>query len=358
MRFIDEVEIHVKAGDGGKGCVSFRRESHVPLGGPNGGDGGHGGDIIIEATRNASTLLDHRYQREYKAKRGVGGSGSDRHGRRGDPKTIQVPRGTMVVDTRNGELVGDLVDDGQQIVAAHGGRGGRGNARFVTSTQRAPREAEEGQAGEERWLRLELKLLAEVGLIGLPSSGKSTLISRVSKARPKIADYHFTTLVPNLGVVQIGSGADARSFVMADIPGLIKGAAEGAGLGHRFLKHVERTAVLVYLLDDRHHTVGEPGDPAEDLRILRRELDNYGIDLIAKPNLIVLNKIDSLDEARRSEVEDGLVHLAAELSTDFYAISAATGEGIPQLLEAIWPAVAAARNARDETDPERPPMTR
>jgi GTP-binding protein len=359
MRFIDEVEIEVKAGDGGNGCCSFRREAHVPHGGPNGGDGGRGGDIVVEATRNVSTLLDHRYQRHYRAERGKGGQGQDKHGRRGLDKLISVPRGTLVLDAKTGETIADLVDDGQQVIAAQGGAGGRGNARFSSPTNRAPREFEEGQPGGQLRLRLELKLLGEVGLVGLPSSGKSTLISRVSKAKPKIADYHFTTLVPNLGIVQLpgfGSRGEARSFVMADIPGLIEGAAEGAGLGHRFLKHVERTAVLVYLVDDRHHelTALDPsaelsGNPAGDLRVLHAELAAYSEALAHKPSLIVLNKTDALDPDRRSQILTELGQTGAELldGASPLAISAVTGDGLDALLEAIWPVVEASRVARE-----------
>ncbi|PID38682.1 MAG: GTPase ObgE [Proteobacteria bacterium] len=356
MRFIDEVEIDVKAGDGGNGCSSFRREAHVPRGGPNGGDGGRGGDIVVEATRNVSTLLDLRYQRRYKAERGKPGQGQDKHGRRGVDTLIAVPRGTLVINAETGETIADLIEDGQRVVAAQGGAGGRGNARFSTPTNRAPREFEEGQPGDELTLRLELKLLAEVGLVGLPSAGKSTLISRVSKAKPKIADYHFTTLIPNLGMVMLpgfSSSGEARSFVMADIPGLIEGAADGAGLGHRFLKHVERTAVLVYLLDDRHWQIDE-GDPAGDLRVLHSELVAYSEALAAKPSLVVLNKRDALDPERQHEILGQLTEASAELLADApppHAISAVTGDGLEPLLDAIWPVVEAARSAR-EIDPD------
>lgn len=359
MRFIDEVEIYVRAGDGGHGMISFRREAHVPLGGPSGGDGGRGGDIEIVATRDLATLLDLRYQRHYKAEAGVKGLSSNMHGRCGEPTVIHVPCGTLVYDAETGEEIGDLVEPGARLVAARGGIGGKGNARFSTSTNRAPRIAEEGTPGEERRLRLELKLLAEVGLVGLPSAGKSTLISKVSAAKPKIADYHFTTLVPNLGVVRL-SGGD-RSFVMADIPGLIEGASDGAGLGHRFLRHVERTAVLVYLLDDRHHDVGEPGGPVDDLRVLHRELAAHDPELAAKPTLVVLNKTDAIDAERSAELLAELSAAAAELPNAAplaLAISAATGKGLPPLLEAIWPIVAEGRRERAQDDPNTPPAVR
>lgn len=350
MRFIDEVEIYVRAGDGGDGCLSFRREAHVPLGGPNGGDGGKGGDVILVATRNLSTLLDLRYQKHYKAKPGRPGQGKDMHGRSGEAMVIHVPCGTLVYDIEKDQLVGDLIKDGEELVIAKGGIGGRGNARFVTPTNRAPREIEKGEPGEELKLRLELKLLAEVGLVGLPSVGKSTLISKVSAAKPKIADYHFTTLVPNLGMVRIKGGE--RSFVMADIPGLIEGAAEGAGLGHRFLKHIERTQVLVYLLDDRHYEVGEDGDPLEDLNVLKKELSRYSEDLETKSLLVALNKVDILSAERRKELAD----LLTQEGQSLFMISSATGEGIDELLEAIWPFVAAAREERGAEDPDRPEL--
>ena len=322
--FVEEAKIYVKGGDGGNGCVAFRREAHVPRGGPSGGDGGDGGDVILEVDPGLTTLLDLRYQREYRAKRGPHGQGHDRDGRNAEPRLVRVPPGTVVRDSRSGELLADLVEAGQRFVAARGGRGGRGNRRFASPTNRAPREAEPGQTGEERELRLELKLLADVGLVGLPNAGKSTLIARISAARPRIADYPFTTLVPNLGLVRLG---DERAMVVADIPGLIEGAHHGAGLGHRFLKHIERTRVLVFLVDDRHALLEEEGSPEEDLRTLRAELAAFDPELAHRPSLVALNKADLL-EPERTET------LRAALGAQ--VISAATGEGLSPLLEAVW----------------------
>ncbi len=246
MKFIDYAKIYVKAGDGGRGCISFRREKHVPRGGPNGGDGGRGGNIIFRAAKELNTLLDLRYQREYRAERGEHGKGSNRHGRDGIDMVIPVPVGTLIKDAESGEIIADLDHDGAEVVAAHSGRGGLGNSNFATPTRQAPRYAQPGEPGEEKWLVLELKLLADVGLVGLPNAGKSTLISVISAARPKIADYPFTTLVPNLGVVKM---EDLGSFVVADIPGIIEGAHTGTGLGFQFLRHIERTAILLHLVD-------------------------------------------------------------------------------------------------------------
>lgn len=343
MRFVDEVKIYVRAGNGGNGCVSFRREAHVPRGGPNGGDGGNGGDIVFVADHNLTTLLDLRYQRHYRAKNGIPGRGADRHGKNGEPLEIRVPCGTLVYDADSGDLIGDLVEHDGSIIAARGGRGGRGNARFATPTDRAPRKFEEGTTGEEFNLRLELKLLAEVGLVGLPSSGKSTLISKVSAARPKIADYPFTTLVPNLGMVSL---AGDRSFVMADIPGLIEGASQGAGLGHRFLRHIERTRVLLYLLDDRHLLVGEEGDPLDDLQVLEGELAAHDPELANKAALVALNKCDLLDDERRAALEARF----AESGREIRWLSAVTGEGLPTLMEALHALLVEQRRAA-ESDP-------
>src|SRR5918994_1010258 len=293
MKFIDEVKIRVIAGDGGRGCVSFRREKFVPRGGPNGGDGGGGGDVIAVADAQLTTLLDLRYQKLYKAGRGEHGMGKDCHGRRGADRVIHVPVGTIVRDARREELIGDLNVAGQQVVLAAGGRGGKGNAHFVSSTNRSPRYAQPGLPGEEKELAIELRLLADVGIIGLPNAGKSTLISAISALRPKIADYPFTTLVPNLGVVGYDDG---RSFVVADIPGLIEGAHEGQGLGDKFLRHVTRTSLLIHLLDasklDEH-------DLLSDWRTINRELELFDPELGKKPQIVVANKID-LPEARRN----------------------------------------------------------
>ncbi len=345
MKFIDEVKIYVKGGDGGNGCKAFRREAHVPRGGPAGGDGGDGGDVILEADPNITTLLDLRYQREYRGKRGQHGQGKQRTGRDGEPRVVRVPCGTMVHLTDNEEQLEDLVEPGQRFMAAEGGRGGRGNMRFVSSTNRAPVRADPGEPGDERDLTLQLKLLADVGLVGLPNAGKSSLISRISAARPRIADYPFTTLIPQLGVVGLSG---ERSFVVADIPGLIEGASQGAGLGHRFLRHVERTRVLVFMLDDRHALVGEPGSAAEDLRVLRHELEAHHPDLASRPTVVALNKTDLLTSERLSEVLDTL----AGEKPRCLPVSAATGQGIPELLEAVWRCMKRKRK-RSKSNPKR-----
>src|SRR5512144_1212497 len=286
MRFIDEVKIHVQSGDGGAGCVSFRREKFVPLGGPDGGDGGKGGDIIFEVSSSISTLLDLRHRPHLKGGRGRNGMGKDRHGAGGDDLKILVPPGTVIKDAETDEVLADLTEPGEALVLLKGGRGGQGNARFATATHKAPRFAQPGEPGEERWLRLELKLMADVGLLGFPSVGKSSLITRVSAARPKIADYPFTTLKPHLGLVEY---KNYRSFVMADIPGIIEGAHDGAGLGHRFLRHVERTRILLHLLDPcRTHD----SDPLKDYETLNRELALFNPELAEKPQIIVINKMD------------------------------------------------------------------
>jgi GTP-binding protein len=327
MQFIDEVVITVRGGDGGNGCVAFRREAHVPRGGPSGGDGGRGGDVVLVADPALSTLLDLRYQRSYRADSGRHGQGHDRHGRGARDLEVRIPCGTTVQDMETQEILSDLVDPGQRWVAAAGGQGGRGNLHFVSSTNRAPRRADPGEPGQERQLRLELKLLADVGLVGLPNSGKSSLISKVSAARPRVAEYPFTTLIPNLGVVGLSG---ERSFVVADIPGLIEGAHQGAGLGHRFLRHVERTRVLVFLLDDRHHLEGGPGDPQADLQLLRGELEAHDPRLLSKSALIALNKIDLLPSKRLAEVHNMFG------GRTLYAVSAVSGQGVQALLEGIW----------------------
>jgi len=340
MQFIDEVVIHVRAGDGGDGCMAFRREAHVPKGGPSGGDGGRGGDIVIQVDPSMSTLLDLRYRKTYKAKRGQNGQGRDKYGRGADPVIIRVPRGTEVMDAGTDDLLEDLVDPDQFFVAAKGGSGGWGNIHFASPTNRAPRRADPGRPGEERTLRLKLKLIADVGLVGLPSSGKSCLISKVSAARPKVADYPFTTLVPNLGVVGL---SDERSFVLADLPGLIEGAHQGVGLGHRFLRHIERTRGLVYLVDNRHELDGEPGSPLEDLHLLRAELEAYQPDLLQRPSIIALNKIDL------QPMEDLAAHLEAleGLGLPVFPISAVTGAGVNDLLQAIWMNIIRPRSTKD-----------
>lgn len=333
--FVDEVKIHVRSGDGGRGCVSFRREKFVPLGGPDGGDGGKGGDVVIKADSNLHTLLDFTYRQQYKAQRGAHGQGSNKHGRSGDNCLLPVPVGTIVKNAENGQVIADLAEDSAKVTVAHGGRGGRGNARFKSSTNRAPRYAEEGQQGEELWLLMELKLLADVGIMGYPNSGKSTLISRISAARPKVADYPFTTLHPNLGVVQ---RPDHTSFVVADIPGLIEGSHSGRGLGDRFLRHVERSKLLVHLIDC---TPQEGRSPKEDFESINRELELFTPDLAGKRQLVACNKID-IAEARANFERHRSFFEFKGLKP--YPISAATGEGVEALLNAIAQCLAEMRN--------------
>jgi GTP-binding protein len=326
MNFIDEVKIHIQSGAGGAGCVSFRREKFIPLGGPNGGDGGKGGDVLFEATPSLSTLLELRVRPHLKAEKGKNGMGKDRHGAYGKELKILVPVGTIIRDDESGEVIADLIEPGKPMILLKGGRGGQGNARFATSTNKAPRFAQPGEPGEERWFRLELKLMADVGLLGFPSVGKSSLITRVSAARPKIADYPFTTLTPNLGVVPY---KNYRSFVMADIPGLIEGASSGAGLGHRFLKHVERTDILVHMLDISWMP---ERDPVREFEALNRELALFNPELAGKRQIIVINKIDL------PEVRENLPKVAPwfeERGLKLFSISAVTGEGIPPLLDEI-----------------------
>jgi GTP-binding protein len=330
--FIDEAVIEVEAGRGGDGCVSFRREKHVPRGGPDGGDGGDGGSVILVADTHLSTLLDFHYKRRYKAGSGGHGSGSNRKGRNGKSITLRVPVGTLVYDADTGDLLADLSRPGMRFVAARGGKGGRGNAHFATPTRQTPRFAEKGLPGERRTLRLELKLLADVGIVGMPNAGKSTLISRISAAKPKIADYPFTTLVPNLGVVRYQD----QSFVVADIPGLIEGAHAGVGLGHQFLRHVERARLLLYLLDvSPFATV----PPLEAFETLRRELELYNPDLARKPALVALNKIDTLAPDERAALD--AVRCAIEAhGYEVFPISAYTGEGLEALLARLAQRVA------------------
>lgn len=326
MKFIDEVKIKVKAGDGGRGCVSFRREKFVPRGGPNGGNGGDGGDVVVVADRQLTTLLDLRYQKQYKAARGEHGRGKDQHGKRGEDRVIPVPVGTVVRDLQSGELLADLSGAGDRCIVAAGGKGGKGNAHFVSSTHRAPRFAQPGLPGEERELDIELRLLADVGIIGLPNAGKSTLIAAISAVRPKIADYPFTTLVPNLGVVSYG---ESRNFVIADIPGLIEGAHRGEGLGHKFLRHVTRTSLLIHLLDASQ--IGEKEPLAEWLAV-NRELQLFEPSLADKPQLVVANKID-LPEGRASV--NLLEQRLPERYRPLHVISAVTGEGVRRLVQTI-----------------------
>jgi GTPase len=324
--FIDEAKIFVRAGDGGRGCVSFRREKFVPKGGPDGGDGGKGGDIVLQADRNLSTLLDFRYRQRYLAERGQHGRGSDQKGRDGSDYFIRVPLGTVIRSMDSGAALADLVVPDQCFIAAHGGRGGRGNARFKSPTKQAPRYAQPGEPGETRWLTLELKLLADVGLMGLPNAGKSTLLARLSAARPKIGPYPFTTLVPQLGIVRL---RDERSCVMADIPGIIEGAHEGKGLGHQFLRHIERTRLLIHLVD---LTAAGEGDPLLSFHTVNHELLAYASQLAEKPQMVVATKMDV--PAAKQAWEHFQPAIAA-LGLRVIAISAVTGEGIGTLLDEI-----------------------
>lgn len=332
--FVDKAKIYLKAGDGGRGCVSFRREKYVPRGGPNGGDGGRGSDIIFRADTQLSTLLDLRYHAEYRAQHGEHGRGKNQHGANAQPIIIRVPTGTVIKDAGTGEQLADLVDDGQEFVGAKAGRGGKGNAFFASATNQAPRYAQPGEEGEERWLELELKLLADVGIIGLPNAGKSTLISVISAARPKIADYPFTTLSPNLGVVKYG---EIRSFVVADIPGLIEGAHQGSGLGDQFLRHVERTHLLVHLVDISDMA---PDDPVHNFEVVNRELRLYNEALLSRPMIAVASKADAAQDSERLEKFESFCR---SRKLPFFAISAATGKGVAQLVEYMAKTVAELR---------------
>ena len=326
MKFIDETRIHVIAGDGGRGCVSFRREKFVRRGPPDGGNGGAGGDVVAEADAQLTTLLDLRYQKLVKGGRGGNGSSSDCHGRRGEDRLVKVPVGTIIRDHVTGELLADLKEAGERMVIAAGGRGGKGNAHFGSSTNRSPRYAQPGEPGQERELAIELRLLADVGIIGLPNAGKSTLIATISAVRPKIADYPFTTLVPNLGVVGYGEG---KSYVVADIPGLIEGAHEGHGLGHKFLRHVMRTNLLIHLIDASKI---DPDDPLADWKTVNRELALFDTELSEKPQMVVANKID-LPEGR-----ENAKLLARQLPKEFrplFTISGATTEGVKSLVQSV-----------------------
>jgi GTP-binding protein len=353
--FVDEVDIHVEAGSGGRGCLAFRREKRVPRGGPSGGDGGAGGSVYIVASPHTNTLITYRFHPEFAAERGEHGQGSNRTGHTGKDLELDVPIGTLVLE-KTGDpdeplrLLADLAEEGQRVLVARGGRGGLGNARFATSTNRAPRKVQPGEAGEIKNLRLELKLLADVGLVGFPNAGKSTLISRISAARPKIADYPFTTLTPNLGVVGL---SDDRSFVVADVPGLIEGAHRGLGLGHRFLRHLERTKVLVHVVD----VSGASGrNPVEDLDTVRRELELFRPELAGRPQLVAANKIDAVDDEARMTA---LAKRAKALRLPFYRISAVTGDGLQQLTEAMWRHLAASRSTlpAGESDVDSVPVS-
>ncbi|MGZ4814345.1 MAG: GTPase ObgE [Terriglobales bacterium] len=327
--FIDEAKICVKAGNGGNGCIAFRREKFVPRGGPSGGDGGRGGDVIMESSERHNTLVHFRFNPEHKAERGRHGEGSQRTGSEGDDVILKVPVGTIVYDEATGEVVHDFSGPDERVIVARGGRGGRGNAQFKTSTNQAPRHAEPGREGEERVLRLELKLLADVGLVGYPNVGKSTLISRISAARPKIGDYPFTTLEPNLGVVAVGEVNEQISFVVADIPGLIEGASEGAGLGTQFLKHVERTQMLVHLVDVSD--AGGRPDPAQDFQVIMNELESFGAGLELKPMILAASKADVGNPEKLAKLQK----FAKRKKLPLYEISAVTGQGIKELTWAM-----------------------
>ncbi len=327
MSFVDEITVYVKSGDGGDGCVSFRREKFVPKGGPNGGDGGRGGNIYIVTDGNLSSLMDLKYKHRFNAQRGRHGMGKNCHGRAGSDITIRVPVGTVVTDAESGDVIADLVKIDEKLLVAQGGRGGKGNARFATSTNQAPRYAEPGEPGEEKKIRLELKLLADVGIIGLPNAGKSTLISRISASHSKVAPYPFTTLSPHLGVVNFH---DFRSFVVADIPGLIKGAHKGVGLGLKFLRHIERTNLLLHIIDA---SADIPDAPLKDFETIQEELKAYGHGLTEKKQIVVLNKIDILGK-NKDRLSDAC-RLFDDIGADVCAVSALTGEGIDGLIERV-----------------------
>jgi GTP-binding protein len=332
--FVDRVKIFVKGGDGGRGCVSFRREPYVPRGGPDGGTGGPGGDVLLEAVSHQNTLLPLRYHTEYRAERGEHGGPQNRTGAGGQDTVIAVPPGTSALDEATGETLGEVLREGERLVVARGGKGGRGNRSFLSNRNRAPREAEPGGVGEERWLRLDLRLIADVGLLGFPNAGKSTLLSTISAARPKVADYPFTTLTPVLGVVE----ADERSFVAADIPGIIEGAHQGAGLGLQFLRHVERTRVLLHVVD----ASGLSGrDAADDLRAVREEVRQWNPELLGRPQLVAATKRDAVDPA--NDPLPGLEQAARSLGLEVVPVAAVTGAGLPELKRRLLALVEAAR---------------
>lgn len=335
MRFLDQAKVYVRSGDGGNGCVSFRREKFIEFGGPNGGDGGRGGDVWVEAVPGLNTLIDYRYQQHIKAGRGQNGMGKDRHGAGGGDVVLKVPVGTQILEDDRETLIADLTAPGQRVRLAAGGNGGFGNSRFKSSVNQAPRRANPGLPGEERWVWLRLKLLADAGLVGLPNAGKSTFLTAISRARPKVADYPFTTLTPHLGVAT----TDGREIVVADIPGIIEGASEGAGLGLRFLGHVERCAVLLHLID------GGQEDVAGAYRLIRRELADYGHGLADKAEIVGLNKIDLLDEATVAEKRDAL---AVASGQRVFTLSGATGTGIAEVLRALADTVRDTRAAETE----------
>jgi len=324
--FLDFVKIHIKSGDGGNGCISFRREKYVPRGGPNGGDGGKGGDVIFVASSDLSTLIDFRYKQHYKAKKGAHGQGGDKTGKNGDDLYIKVPCGSIIRDSETGEILAELLNDGEKAVILKGGSGGKGNTHFKTSTNRAPRIAQSGKKGEEKTVEIELKLIADCGLVGFPNAGKSTLISAISAAKPKIADYPFTTLVPNLGIVKY---KEYESFVVADIPGIIQGASDGKGLGIQFLKHIERTSILLFMIDATQIPDGSK-ELITQYKILLKELKNYSEKLIKKPRILCFTKIDAID----SELKERLVKYKGKI--DSLAISSVTGENLEKLKTMIY----------------------
>jgi GTPase len=341
MKFLDEAKVYIRSGDGGNGCVSFRREKFIEFGGPNGGDGGKGGDVLAEAVDGLNTLIDYRYQQHFKARNGAAGMGKDRHGANGGDVRLKVPAGTQIYEEDGETLLADLTDVGQRAVLARGGKGGFGNAHFKTSTNRAPRRANPGQPGEERTIRLRLKLIADAGIIGLPNAGKSTFLAATSAARPKIADYPFTTLHPQLGVVEI----DGREFVLADIPGLIEGAHAGAGLGDRFLGHVERCRVLLHLVD------GLGGNAGEAYKTVRAELAAYGGGLEQKPEIVALNKADALGP---EQLRQQVARLKRAAKRAPLIISAATGQGVTELLRALIAVIDASSTSADHSRASEP----
>jgi GTP-binding protein len=339
MKFLDEAKVYIRSGDGGNGCVSFRREKFIEFGGPNGGDGGRGGDVVAEAVEGLNTLIDYRYQQHFKAKRGGNGMGKDRHGANGDDVVLKVPAGTQIYEEDGETLLADLTKVGERTILAKGGNGGFGNAHFKTSTNRAPRHANPGQPGEERTIRLRLKLIADAGIVGLPNAGKSTFLAAVSAARPKIADYPFTTLHPQLGVVDV----DGREFVLADIPGLIEGAHEGVGLGDRFLGHVERCRVLLHLVDGTGEHAGEA------YKTVRTELSAYGEGLAGKPEIVALNKADALTPELLKQQVARLKRAAKKTPL---VVSAATGAGVPDVLRALLGIIDGARAVEEPAEAE------
>ncbi|MFN8769548.1 MAG: GTPase ObgE [Neisseriaceae bacterium] len=349
MKFIDEARVEVIAGNGGNGCVSFRREKYIERGGPDGGDGGRGGNIIMRADENLNTLVDYRFVKKYMADSGKSGSGADCYGHKGNDIYLKVPVGTVIMDEETGLVIADLNENGQEIIVAHGGKGGLGNSHFKSSTNRAPRQSTPGISGERRKLRLELKVLADVGLLGLPNAGKSTFISAVSQARPKIADYPFTTLHPNLGVVRVDK---ERSFVVADIPGLIEGASEGLGLGFKFLRHLQRTKILLHIVDV--FPLDDSLDVVASAVAITQELKNYDIELYSKPRYLVINKIDLVLEEERDEYVNNFINKFKQYDTNtkfdkIFTISGVTGEGCKELCYYIMNFIEAQNKSNQET---------